>query len=72
MSNQADKADKETIGILESWEKKDLAENNSNLFLPIPLYKCPNCEGIYQEKVTECDCSSGPPKWIEGYAIFPR
>ena len=38
----------------------------------MPLFMCPNCEGVYLEKVTECDCTVGEyPKWIEGVGVFP-
>ena len=37
----------------------------------VPVFMCPECEGIYQIKVTQCDCHFGDQKWIEGEAIFP-
>jgi chromosome condensin MukBEF MukE localization factor len=49
-------------------------ENNAVLKAPrFPLYMCASCEAIYQDKVTECDCTVGEaPTWIEGFATFQK
>jgi hypothetical protein len=52
--------------------KSMLAIGKYKNIVSCPLYKCPTCEGIYQVKVTECDCTVGEePKWIQGTAFFP-
>lgn len=49
-----------------------LAAFSEDAGLVIEVYMCGECEGVYTEKVSQCDCHFGEQKWITGKAIFPK
>ena len=48
----------------------DLKDSGSRPVNQEPVFRCANCECIYSEKVTQCDCMPDVQEWIEGTMSF--
>ena len=37
-----------------------------------PIYRCTNCEAVYLEKVTDCDCQVGQNQEYDEWVMMPK